>query len=176
MIDWNQKAKEIHALNAKWWHDKEGNRLERNRGELLMLVVTELAEATEGLRKNLMDDHLPYRKMIEVELSDALIRILDFAGGFGELIHDSSLFFSFNEVSKENNEAENLLLIAISVGDVYSFDNVGLNLRYAINNIMKHAEIYGYDVLGAMEEKLAYNAKRIDHTYEAREAANGKKF
>lgn len=27
-----------------------------------------------------MDDHLPHRPMAEVELADALIRILDFAG------------------------------------------------------------------------------------------------
>ena len=27
-----------------------------------------------------MDDHLPHRPIVEVELADALIRILDFAG------------------------------------------------------------------------------------------------
>lgn len=34
----------------------------------------------EGLRKNLPDDKLPHRRMMEVELADALIRILDLAG------------------------------------------------------------------------------------------------
>lgn len=34
----------------------------------------------EGMRKNLMDDHLPHRKMVEVELADAMIRILDYCG------------------------------------------------------------------------------------------------
>lgn len=48
-----------------------------------MLVVTEIAEATEGYRKNLMDDKLPHRTMVEVELADALIRILDLAGALG---------------------------------------------------------------------------------------------
>ena len=48
-----------------------------------MLVVSEVAEAMEGDRKNLMDDHLPHRKMIEVELADALIRILDLSEGLG---------------------------------------------------------------------------------------------
>ena len=45
-----------------------------------MLIVSEVAEAMEGDRKDLMDDKLPHRKMIEVELADALIRIFDLAG------------------------------------------------------------------------------------------------
>lgn len=49
----------------------------------LMLCVSELSEAMEGLRKNLMDDKLPHRKMAEVELGDALIRICDLAGELG---------------------------------------------------------------------------------------------
>jgi NTP pyrophosphatase (non-canonical NTP hydrolase) len=34
----------------------------------------------EADRKDLMDDKLPNRKGVEVELADCLIRILDFAG------------------------------------------------------------------------------------------------
>jgi NTP pyrophosphatase (non-canonical NTP hydrolase) len=49
----------------------------------LMLIVSELAEAMEGHRKDLMDDHLPHRKMAEVELADAVIRIFDLAGERG---------------------------------------------------------------------------------------------
>lgn len=49
----------------------------------LLLIVTEIAEATEGVRKDLMDDKLPHRKMVEVELADALIRICDLAGAMG---------------------------------------------------------------------------------------------
>jgi len=49
----------------------------------LDLQHSELSEATEGYRKGLMDDHLPYRPMIEVELADAVIRILDLSGWLG---------------------------------------------------------------------------------------------
>ena len=55
----------------------------RNIGELLCLVHSEISEAMEGARKSLMDDKLPSRPMLEVELADAVIRIFDMAGGLG---------------------------------------------------------------------------------------------
>jgi NTP pyrophosphatase (non-canonical NTP hydrolase) len=80
----NELAKSCHEDNAHWWKDpKTGERLNRNKGELLMLIVSEIAEAMEGERKNLMDDKLPHRRMVEVEIADALIRIFDYAGAFG---------------------------------------------------------------------------------------------
>lgn len=83
-VSLNELAAEIHAANAHWWHDPAtGERLQRNKGELLMLIVSEVSEAMEGARKGLMDDHLPHRSMEEVELADVLIRLMDYAGGFG---------------------------------------------------------------------------------------------
>lgn len=71
------------AVRGGWWHDIEtGEPLERNKGELLCLIHSEISETMEGARKNIMDDHLSHRKMEEVELADALIRIFDYAGGF----------------------------------------------------------------------------------------------
>lgn len=79
----NQYAAEVHTANVGWWNDPAtGAPVTRNVGELLMLCVSELAEAMEGHRKNLQDDKLPHRKMIEVELADTVIRILDLAAGF----------------------------------------------------------------------------------------------
>ena len=49
----------------------------------LCLIHSEVSEAMEGHRKGLMDDKLPHRTMIEVELADAMIRILDLAGALG---------------------------------------------------------------------------------------------
>lgn len=82
----NDAVRHIHALNVKagWWHNiQTGELLQRNVGELLMLMVSELSEGMEGHRKNLMDDKLPHRKMLEVELADCVIRIFDAAGGLG---------------------------------------------------------------------------------------------
>ncbi len=107
----------VHAANIKWWQDiNTGEPIKRNKGELLALIHSEISEALEGERKNLMDDKLPHRKMAEVELVDAIIRILDYAAGFG------------------------------------------------------------YDLQGAFDEKMAYNATREDHKHEARRIANGKQF
>ena len=84
----------IHQGNvdAGWWTDldtlqslAEECRIRTRFGkalvaEKLALIHSEVSEAMEGARKNLMDDKLPHRKMLEVELADAVIRILDLAG------------------------------------------------------------------------------------------------
>jgi NTP pyrophosphatase (non-canonical NTP hydrolase) len=48
--------------------------------EKMALIHTEISEATEAHRTGAMDDKLPHRKGIEVELADAVIRIADLAG------------------------------------------------------------------------------------------------
>lgn len=80
----NHLSRLCHEASKSWWHDlKTGERLNRNKGELLMLMVSEIAEAMEGERKNLPDTHLTHRRMAEVELVDLLIRVFDYAGAFG---------------------------------------------------------------------------------------------
>lgn len=71
------------AVRRGWWTDIiSGETLigKRNVPEMLCLIHSEISEAMEGHRKDLMDDKLPHRKMFEVELADALIRIFDLAG------------------------------------------------------------------------------------------------
>lgn len=105
---------------AGWWSVlSTGESLPKGDVTLILskiaLIHSEVSEALEGVRKGLMDDHLTNRPMIEVELADAMIRILDLAG------HE------------------------------------------------------GYDVAGAIMEKLQYNSQRLDHKIENRIKSGGKK-
>ena len=50
-----------------------------------------------------------------------------------------------------------------------------VELADCIIRIADHAGGYGYDLAGALVEKLAYNASRADHKIEARKAEGGKK-
>lgn len=69
------------AVKAGWYTDiHTGEPKKLNVGERMALIHSEISEAFEAYRKNLMDDHLPGRKGIEVELADAVIRICDLAG------------------------------------------------------------------------------------------------
>lgn len=86
----NQVKNSIHYLQtichgnavAAGWHTDlvTGIPKERNKLELIALMHSELSEALEGIRKDLMDDKLPHRKMEEVELADTVIRIMDYCG------------------------------------------------------------------------------------------------
>lgn len=170
----NELAQYVHKCNEKWWQDPvTKQRIERNKGELLMLVITELAEACEGERKNLMDDKLPHRKMAEVEMADAAIRLLDFAAGFGySLVYQDTWYLN------KNNKGDALRQITQSVASVIhaSGSEYMGNINLAITQIRMYCELYNYDLYGAIKEKLAYNSLRVDHTHEARLQAGGKQW
>lgn len=48
----------------------------------IALIVSELGEAVEGIRKPHADEHCPEFTSEEIELADAIIRIGDYAGAF----------------------------------------------------------------------------------------------
>lgn len=122
----NDLQKDIHAGNiaAGWWTDlatgtdlAEEARLGTRFGkalvaEKLALSHSEVSEALEGHRKNLPDDKLPHRPMIEVEIADAIIRLLDLAGALhldiGGAIQEKRAFNAVRPDHKvENRTKEN---------------------------------------------------------------------
>lgn len=70
-----------HGLSkrAGWWENSDPQD-PLTVGTKYALIHSEVSEAMEGARKDLMDDHLPNRKMEEVELADVIIRVMDYAG------------------------------------------------------------------------------------------------
>lgn len=178
----------IHTDNirAGWWKQDEetGRTLARNTGELLALVHSEISEADEGLQGNLMDDKLPHRLMVEVELADTAIRALDMLGYYkwdgtvdvSVLAHETlkgahkqacqawlaamhRLTSAALEGFRKGNAAVGVACLADLVATIY---NCGASL--------------GYDIDGAIEEKRAFNAQRLDHKPEHRAAVGGKQF
>lgn len=74
-----QRACHGASFRAGWWIGTDPKAPHVVPAKLC-LIHSEISEAMEGHRKSLMDDHLPNRPMIEVELADAVIRIADLAG------------------------------------------------------------------------------------------------
>ena len=105
------------SIAGGWWHNTDtGEMKERNKGEMLCLIHSEVSEMMEGERKGINDDHLPHRPMAEVEGADVAIRLGDYMVG------------------------------------------------------------HGYDLVGAIYEKLEYNKTRADHKITNRAKEGGKKF
>ena len=77
----NELRDECHAIaRSKGWYDGPG---ERNIGEQLMLVVTEVAEAMEDLRDERMTasvDETGKPIGFPIEIADVMIRLFDLAG------------------------------------------------------------------------------------------------
>lgn len=155
----NALAEDIHGRNVRagWWTDIETgeNTLHtRNVGEMLMLTVTEISEAMEADRKKLMDDKLPHRPGLTVELADAVIRILDLAGSRMAIEEQAREEYDSGWMSREGYEAQ-----------------YGAEPGYQRES---EPEVHPFGTV--LVEKLEFNANREDHKIENRRGPNGKRI
>lgn len=190
---------EIHAANraAGWWTDLQtGEPLERNVGEVLMLITSELAEAWTGARGYKMDDHLPQYPMLAVELADTLIRIFDTAGGFGYRLDEAAVEVLRNRAMFEDRLPPAHPTISLSLLDIIcmvasameghrkdraderlpQFKAIEVELACVVLRIMAWPAPIGRDLPAVVAAKRAYNAQRADHKPENRRAAGGKRY
>lgn len=102
------------ACLAGWW-DNNTTMLYEDYLKMMVpiklcLIHSEISEAMEADRKNLMDDKLPHRKGIEVELADAIIRIMDLGGALDldlqGAIQEKMIFNSTREDHKPENRVK----------------------------------------------------------------------
>jgi hypothetical protein len=180
-----------HEDNKRWWMDPHtGELITRNKVEMLMLVVTEIAEAAEGIRKELLDDKLPNRLMEEVEIADALIRLFDYCGGHGIEVSIPD----FDECEHLNSMAEvatsitgvcpgrklvslmNCVAYAVRLAEVADTPLEEERAGELIITLLSFAHQEGMDILGAYQEKREYNLTREDHTLHHRAQPGGKKL
>lgn len=178
----NKLAKEIHEQNCAvgWWDEENPCLLTKSQ-----LCITEVAEATEGARKDLMDDHLPHRKMEEVELADCLIRVLDLGAHTGSHYFETDTLEQMApelNANKNNPAGLHFLISAGCIGFGAAFFKTNQqptdHVMYSalIDTIIYVAELRGFNLFEATKEKFEYNKTRADHKRENRAKDGGKKF
>lgn len=190
----NKLANKVHEANQKWWHDiHTGEPLFRNRAEMLALVHSEISEYHDAGTLQ-YDDKITHRFMREVELADTVIRLLDYARGLGYDLDSASdeygiRFESLNDIPFNVPSGSWLLEYGVTTADLHSSISAILEaerktrtasvpslILRAIVKIIDAATERGFDIQGAFDDKMAFNAIREDHTHEARLLPDGKKI
>lgn len=185
-------AKQIYTQNLELgWHDEV-----RPDSVMLILSASELGEATEGLRKDLQDDHLPHRSMFEVEMADFIIRNLDWLGrelDRGNLCEKIQSGLSAAHYKKGGskfigglNEFSLITVLYSMVFDDLEAKELNNGISLPIANMQSLLEATALAVSWFIErdipifsiiyEKVEYNKTRADHQPENRAKEGGKKW
>lgn len=177
-------ATSIHAANveAGWWTDlTTGQPLQRNFGEMLALVHSELSECYEGVQSGAPDDHLPQYQMHDVEIADACIRVYDMLGGlFPDIVITGKppigLETSFASFEGALVQLHYILSAALEHYRKSRMVETKTCLVYFLIQCFNLAESEGFNLKEVIDAKLEYNASRADHKIENRIKSGGKKI
>lgn len=183
---------DIHAdiFRAGWWTDLKTQadmHHTRNRPELLMLAVTELAEAADGA-DGTMDDKLPHLPMYDVELADFVIRQFDQIGAEVACGHampswdyDTPTFVDLNEVRAMSRSDRLMDLVGTVAGAMEHYRKERVSeymqcMAYGVMRAFLIADVEDIKLLDIIEQKRAFNRTREDHQIANRIKDGGKKI
>lgn len=167
---------EIHQQNKDmgWWDTP------RTFDVFICLFHSELSEAMEGDRKNLMDNHLPHYEMFWVEMADFVIRVMDYLGSEGNDYYYNA-YFEDSDLNKFGRTGFIARLHSCISGSFDSEDSEDIEdvtggLTACVECCFEYARQNDTNLLQIIDEKRAYNLTRADHKPENRAKANGKKY
>ena len=167
------RIKAIHAQNKSvgWWDEV------RPFSTFACLFHSELSEAMEGDRKNLMDDHLPEYSMFKVELADFVIRVMDWLGSV-DASHVTHAMALTDDLRFDDNCA---LLAELHWSTSHAYETThNLDTSRTVNQLVtaiKTVENHlGDELWEIVDKKVEYNKTRADHKRENRAKSDGKKY
>lgn len=186
MFDVNPLITKAHAASraAGWWTDLQtGNPINPRRvaAEKIALAHSEVSEAAEAYWTDSMDDTLPHRLGLGVEVADAAMRLADLIGA---LYPDRA--FPVERIPRCGDSiVEQLMFVNVSISNALELLRKGQDAGHALLAALRATLSVNYsplgngpvlDIIGAIDEKMAFNARRADHKPESRLAAGGKAF
>lgn len=119
-------------VNQGWWTDIETKApLNKNRKEIVSLIVSEVFEALDAERKpGMKDKKLTERGAVEVEMADAVIRIMDYSGRY------QMDFFSpyLKELSKEKGKTFTEIMEELS-SFIDDSENASIMYQESVKNL-----------------------------------------
>ena len=172
-MDLNKLRDEAYQIAKEHgWHDKE-----YSDSHWLMLLITEIAEAVQADRKNLHADVEAFKKYeeiidfkenferqikntVEEELSDVVIRCLDFSG-----LHVFDLQNLFNEpvdgdVLEEMFSGKTFAEIAFRICDDIFFSTAEAATYRVIYDVVQYCRLVDIDIDFFITTKKKYNRLR----------------